>query len=47
MIFNSIDEQLSPIPPNNLIISEEIDEREGFFGHVILNISWDAPQSML
>ena len=45
MIFNSIDERL--IPPNNLVLSEEIDEREGFFDHVILNISWDAPQSML
>ena len=44
--FNSIDEQLIPIPPNNLTISEEIDEREGFFGHVIVNISWDVPQSM-
>ena len=40
------DERLIPIPPNNLTISEGIDERVGFFGHVILNISWDAPQSM-
>ena len=40
------DEQLVPIPPINLQISEEVDERVGFFGHVILNISWDAPQSM-
>ena len=47
MTLYSIDERLIPIPPNNLIISEEIDEREGFFDHVILNISWNAPQSML
>ena len=40
------DERLIPIPPNNLTISEDIDERVGFFGHVILNISWAAPQSI-
>ena len=40
------DEQLIPIPPNNLQVSEEVDKRVGFFGHVILNISWDAPKSM-
>ena len=42
-----IDKRLIPIPPSNLQISDEIDERVGFFGHVILNISWNAPQSML
>ena len=46
IILSLTDEQLIPIPPINLQISEEVDERVGFFGHVILNISWDAPQSM-
>ena len=38
------DEQLTPIPPTGLQISEEIDKRVGFFGHVILKVSWDNPQ---
>ena len=38
------DEQLIPVPPIGLQISEEMDKRVGFFGHVILNISWDTPQ---
>ena len=40
------DERLIPNPPTNLQFSEEIDKRVGFFGHAILNISWDGPQSM-
>ena len=35
-----------PNPPSNLQFVEDIDKRVGFFGHVILNISWDGPQSM-
>ena len=38
------DEKLTPVPPTGLQISEEIDKRVGFFGHVILNILWDNPQ---
>ena len=45
MTFSPVDERLTLVPPNNLKILDEIDEREGFFGHVILNISWDVPQS--
>ena len=44
MVF-ILDERLIPNPPTDIYISEEIDTRVGFFGHVILNISWDAPQS--
>ena len=46
-LINFTDEWLIPIPPSNLQISDEIDERVEFFGHVTLNISWDAPQSMV
>ena len=42
-----VDEELIPLPPNSLHISDEIDERAEFFGHVILNISWPALQSMI
>ena len=41
----SLDERLIPNPPTDVYISEEIDTRVGFFGHVILNISWEGPQS--
>lgn len=41
-----VDEREIPNPPTNIQLSEEIDTRSGFFGHVILNISWDRPQSM-
>jgi hypothetical protein len=40
-----LDERLIPNPPTDIYVSEEIDTRVGFFGHVILNISWEGPQS--
>ena len=46
-LIHLTDEQLIPDPLNNIKISEEIDERQDFFGHVVLNITWDAPQSMM
>ena len=46
MVYIQSDEQLIPVPPNDLTVtSEKIDERVEFFGHVLLNISWNAPQS--
>ena len=45
-VYIQSDEQLIPVPPNDLTVSsEKIDERVEFFGHVLLNISWNAPQS--
>ena len=44
--INQTDVRLIPNSPTNLQISEEVDKRVGFFGHVILNISWDRPESI-
>ena len=41
------DDRRIPAPPINLQQSSEIDTRHGYFGHVILNITWDRPQSMI
>ena len=46
ILFYFLDERLIPNPPMDIQISEEIDTRIGFFGHVILNISWESPRSM-
>ena len=40
------DERLIPNPPTDIDIKEDIDMRIGFFGYVILNISWERPQSI-
>ena len=41
-----VDERHIPDPPTNIQVeSEELDKRIGFFGHVVLNVSWDGPQS--
>ena len=41
MILNvDVDDRRIPVPPTNIQQSTEIDARHGFFGHVILNISW-------
>ena len=46
-LFNFLtDEQLIPEPPISVWFSEKLDTRIGFFGHVILNISWEPPLSM-
>ena len=45
-LFYFLDERLIPNPPMDIQFSDEIDTRIGFFGHVILNISWESPQSM-
>lgn len=36
-----------PDSPVNLVVTDEMDERIGFFGHAILNISWERPRSMV
>ena len=46
-LIHLTDEQLSPDPLDNIKISEEVDERQDFFGHVVLNITWDTSQSMM
>ena len=38
-------ERFIPNPPTNLQVSDYIDTRIGFFGHAVLNISWEGPQS--
>ena len=41
-----VDKRHIPDPPTNIRVeSEELDKRIGFFGHVVLNVSWDRPQS--
>ena len=45
-VFYFTDERLIPNPPTDIEIMEEIDMRIRYFGHVILNISWERPQSM-
>ena len=40
-------ERFIPNPPINLQVSDDIDTRIGFFGHAILNISWERPLSMI
>ena len=41
------DEAISTInPPLNLTVEELVDARIGFFGHVILNVSWIESNSM-
>ena len=41
-----VDERHIPDPPTNVSVSkEEVDKRIGFFGHVILTIIWNGPQS--
>ena len=40
------DERLIPNPPTDIDVKEDIDMRIGFFGYVILNISWERPQSI-
>lgn len=44
--FLGADERLIPNAPVNISVNEEFDTRIGFFGHVILNVSWDGPSSM-
>lgn len=38
-------ERSIPNPPTDLQILDDIDTRVGFFGHAILNISWQRPLS--
>ena len=33
-------------PPSSLTVEELVDTRVGFFGHVILNVSWIESHSM-
>ena len=32
-------------PINIQVKSDELDKRIGFFGYVVLNVSWDRPKS--
>jgi len=36
-----------PYPPRNLIVTQKEDQRLGFFGHAILNVTWSHPESEL
>jgi len=45
-IFYS-DLKKSPNPPRNLIVTQKEDQRLGFFGHAILNVTWSHPESEL
>ena len=45
MYMYKTDERLIPNVPTSIEFSEAADTRIGFFGHVILNITWESPES--
>ena len=43
VISFSLDSRRIPNPPTDLQVSYQEDTRVGFFGHTILNLTWQSP----